>query len=328
MAGWNLKNGLIINYHPDEDILWSLFNRVFSDSSKKRNTYKFCFIKSLLDNLFNGRDVKEGRFYTYTQIFARFAENYWNLVVKYNLRQMRPDGKSCFTRIELILKEAIGNAPCFSCIEFSSLDNTKQAHIIEKVSEECRKYVVGALYKDFEGIIYSFDLKDEGLTLNSYVYEFMLKHKSELEKLNYYAWAKFLEKVNDDNAVIHLLDKLDMATPRRKNLSVYREILRNEFEEDTCFYCGRKLRNNIHVDHFIPWSFVKDDKLWNFVLACPTCNIKKNARLPRVEFVERIQERNKTIRLSGDKLVQNDFNCYTDDLIEKMWHYAKLSGLR
>lgn len=55
MAGWNLKCGSITEYYPNEDRIWSLFNYVFSDSSRKRNTYKFGLIKSLLDNAFNGK---------------------------------------------------------------------------------------------------------------------------------------------------------------------------------------------------------------------------------------------------------------------------------
>lgn len=328
MAGWNLKNGLITNYYPDDDLIWSLFNRVFSDSSPKRNTYKFGFIKSLLDNAFNGIEVREGWFYTYTQLFARFAENYWNLVVKYNLRQMRPDGKSFVSKIESILKEAAGAESILSFLEFSAITESNRLGIIQKVSDECRKYVVGALYSDFNGIIYSFDLKGSGLTLNRCVHEFMLKYKFELEKLNYYAWAKFLERINNDNLIVRVLDKLDSATPRRNDLSLYREILKKEFEDCNCFYCGKKLVNNIHVDHFIPWSFVKDDKLWNFVLACPSCNVKKNNRLPTIESLERIQLRNSIIMNSDNQIIKNDFEAYYPDLLDKMWHYAKLSGLR
>lgn len=105
-------------------------------------------------------------------------------------------------------------------------------------------------------------------------------------------WARFLEQVNDDNALIRVIDKLELATPKREDLSVYREILRREFEEDTCFYCGKKLQKVIHVDHFIPWSFVKDDKIWNFVLSCPTCNEKKNNRVPGKDYLIRIEDRN------------------------------------
>lgn len=53
----------------------------------------------------------------------------------------------------------------------------------------------------------------------------------------------------------------------------------------------------IHVDHFIPWSFIKDDKLWNFVLSCPKCNEAKNDRLPDEMCLERIIQRNSNKRM-------------------------------
>ena len=328
MAGWDLQNGSITEYNVTEDRIWSLFNYVFSPSSRKRNTYKFGLIKALLDNVFNGEQTTDGVYYSYEEIFARFAENYWNLVVKYDLRQMRSDGRSTFSKVEVILKSAVLENEIITNLEFSSLDEKKKKDIIKKVVAECKTCVLGALYDDFDGTIYSFDLKDKGLTLNYCVHEFMLKYKTELEKLNYYAWARFLEQVNDDNALIRVIEKLELATPHREDLSVYREILRKEFEENTCFYCGRKLKNKIHVDHFIPWSFVKDDKIWNFVLACPTCNTKKNNKIPAKDYLIILENRNKKIQRIDNIVVQQEFNGYSDDLLGRMWSYARLSGLK
>lgn len=328
MAGWDLKCGSITEYCLSEDRIWSLFNFLFSDSSRKRNTYKFGLVKSLLDNVFNGQKIEQGIYFTYEELFARFAENYWNLVIKYDLRQMRRDGKSEFSKVETILKAAIKENSILATIEFESIDEERKNQIIKKVTSECKKCVVGALYEDFDGVIYSFDLKEKGLTLNYCIYEFMLKYKFELERLNYYSWARFLEQVNDDNALIRVIDKLELSTPRRADLSVYREILRREFEEDTCFYCGKKLQKKIHVDHFIPWSFVKDDKIWNFVLSCSTCNERKNNRVPGKDFLIRIEERNKKIQLLQNTVIQTEFVGYTDDLLTRMWSYAKLSGIK
>ena len=39
------------------------------------------------------------------------------------------------------------------------------------------------------------------------MYEFVCKHKVAIEKLNYYEWAKFLERANADTVVDHLLSK-------------------------------------------------------------------------------------------------------------------------
>lgn len=196
------------------------------------------------------------------------------------------------------------------------------------MKNECKKYVVGAMYGDFEQNIYSFNLKSETLILSPCFYNFMLKHKMELEKLNYYSWAKFLEEVNKDNELIRVIDKLELATPKRNNLTVYRDILRKEFEENTCFYCGKKLQRIVHVDHFIPWSFVKDDKIWNFVLSCPTCNIKKNNRVPSIRYLKIIEERNNMIQHTSNEVVKNDFMFYTPNVLNSMWKYAKQSGLK
>lgn len=328
MAGWNLKSGEITEYIVTEDKIWSLFNFVFSDGSKKRNTYKYGLIKALLDIVFNGAVVKTGIYYSYRDIFARFAENYWNLVAKYSLKQMRPDGKSIYSKVEKIIREAIQTNNIISILEFEMLDDNIKNKIISKVTAECRNCVIGALYEDFDGIIYSFDIKGSGIIINPCMHEFMLKYKSELERLNYYSWARFLEKVNDDNVLIKVIDKLELATPHRENLAIYREILRHEFEENVCFYCGKKLIKGVHVDHFIPWSFVKDDKLWNFVLSCPTCNEKKNNKLPTRDYIVKIEERNKKMKMSKEIIVQRDFELYTDDLLLRMWKYAKISGLK
>lgn len=119
-----------------------------------------------------------------------------------------------------------------------------------------------------------------------------------------------------------------MATPHRDNLAIYREILKREFEENNCFYCGKKLGKTIHVDHFIPWSFVKDDKMWNFVLACPSCNMRKSNKLPEIDYLINIEERNKKLIKISNAIIQKDFANYNDELIRRMWEYAKLSGLK
>lgn len=84
----------------------------------------------------------------------------------------------------------------------------------------------------------------------------------------------------------------------------------------------------MHVDHFIPWSFVKDNKIWNFVLSCPTCNVKKNNRVPNKDYLIKIENRNKRIQLIQNTVIQTEFVGYTDDLLNRMWSYAKLSGIK
>lgn len=64
------------------------------------------------------------------------------------------------------------------------------------------------------------------------MYEFLCKHKLAIEKMNYYEWARYMEKVNDDSVLDHLLTKIEIST-QRSNLSIYRHILYDEFERNT-----------------------------------------------------------------------------------------------
>lgn len=328
MAGWKLKYGELKDENANESRYWSLFNFVFSNSSKKRNTYKFGLIKSILDNLFNVIETYKGVYISYYGLFGKFTENYWNLVIKYHLHQMRKDTKSEFSRIEIILNEEVRKNVILENLEFESIEIEQKKLIIKRVASECKRCVIGALYEDFDGMLYSFALSDDGIYLSYKAYEFLMKYKIELENLNYYAWAKFLEKINSDEVLIKVIDKLELSTPKRNNLAIYRDILRKEFQECNCFYCGKQLKQAIHVDHLIPWSFVKDDKIWNFVLACPSCNKKKNNRVPEWKYVTWLEKQNKKIQLLDNEIVKIDFKTYSDELLERMWKYAKMSGVK
>ncbi|KIR03966.1 HNH endonuclease [Lachnospiraceae bacterium TWA4] len=330
MSGWNLREGNLTQLGVSDDEYWSLFNYVFSDACKKTNTYKFGLIKSICDQIYDVHDSGTILFLSYEKIFSKFAENYWNLVNKYKLKQMSYNGKSEYSKIEVIIKSAVENYEIPENVGFQSLSSSNRNYITKNVTMECKKYVVGALYNDFEGKLYAFSLKGNGIFLSADSYRFISKYKMEIEKLNYYSWARFLEKVNDDDALIRLLEKLDMATPQRKDLSMYRDILFNEFQESNCFYCGKKLDKTMHVDHFIPWTFVKNDNLWNFVLACPKCNLKKSGNLVSHDYIVKIENRNSVVvdSRSFSPIVQVEFDGYYDGLLDRMWNYAKMSGIR
>lgn len=329
MAGWDKKTGIILSNTVSEDKIWSLFNYVFSNACSKRNTYKFGLIKAISDNLFNCEWTVSGYKLSFNDLFSKFAENYWNLVVKYGLRQMRPDGKSEYSKIEQIFLDIVQKYGVLKELTFSSLTQNDMDWVTRETAKNCKQYVLGALYNDFEGLFYAFDVNHQDyIILNPPVYDFMLRYKPEIEKLNYFAWAKFLETINDESVLIKLLDKLELATPHREDLSIYREILRKEFEENTCFYCGKKLTGVVHVDHFIPWSYVKDDKMWNFVLSCSSCNLKKNNRIPVERFLIKIQNRNSRAKQIQNRIVYEDFKEYNNDRLQRLWKYAQLSGLK
>lgn len=323
VAGWKIKKGTLESLHFNDDDYWEAFNH-FYRNGKKRNTYKFGIVKSILDNLFNFECKESGYFLSFQNLFSKFTENYWNLIVRYNLRQMRKDGKSEFSKIEGLLM----NRKFESFISYELVNDDDKDDIVKTVEKECKTYVLGALYKDLNGCIFGFDLSNGTFYISKKSFSFLFRYKHELETINYFYWAKFLETVNDEKSTENLLSKLELSTPKRSDLSMYKKILTDDFKENKCFYCGKKLRSNIHVDHFIPWSFIKEDKIWNFVLSCSKCNIKKSDSLPQEKNIHRIIIRNEQLRNIQNDIVINDFRLYDSEIIQKMWNCAKMSGYK
>ncbi len=289
-AGFDLKEGYYDNRPLSDDDMWSVFAYLFSSKSVNDTSYKFGFLKSILDNLYN---VDDKLVLSFDKLFSTFAEIYWNLVLKHHILQKNPGKMNRQSALEAVLFEAKERFGILEDIPFESITDEMKLFVCKNVKQKCKQNVVGALYADLGGLFYSFSKAGEWIQINPVMYEFVCKHKIAIEKMNYYEWARFLEKVNSDKLVDHLLSKIDESTLHTRNsLTYYRDILFQEFE-NKCFYCGKPVSvGKVEVDHFIPWSFIKDDNLLNFVLACPECNNKKRDKLAGEVYLDRLEERN------------------------------------
>lgn len=323
MEGYTLAEGQFEKRVLSDDEMWSAFSNVFSSHSRNASSYKFGFLKAIMDNLYN---VDCNLVLTFEQLFGTFTEVYWNLVLKHGIRQQPVSKRSKGTYLEQALNTTAVQYSITANIPFESISDEAKIHVCKIVKNRCKTNVVGALYADTKGWFYSFSKKGEWIQINPQMYEFVCKHKLAIEKLNYYEWARYLEKINDDSVMDHLLTKIDKSS-ERENLSIYRRILFEEFENEKCFYCGKQLSNDgkkVHVDHFVPRAFIKDDKMWNLVLACPTCNLQKKDKLATTIYLDKLLDRNKRILLVNDKA--KDMSNYSARNLREVYRWATMNG--
>ncbi|KGP74268.1 HNH endonuclease [Pontibacillus yanchengensis] len=306
-------------YLTDEDI-WRVLTRLLSNKAKKSATYKFGLVKSIIENLYQVNDQLE---ITYDQLAFSFSKIYWNLVIHHELQQ-GTTGSAVQNNLEEIQQKY--NLP--RDFSFDRLNSRTQLEIIKKVKAVMKTNVFGALYGDTKGLFYAFDHKREYLRLNKPVHIFMMKYQALIVDLVNYHMAKMIEKLNDTPNINYLLEKVE-SIARRGSLKPFERILITYFEQ-TCFYCGKSLhtRNSkTHVDHFIPWSFVQSDQIWNLVLACSQCNTSKNDKIPERSFLNNILERNK-ILVNETQLTENmsELITYQDKKIEMLYDYSIQNG--
>lgn len=324
MAGWDLKEVQVSERIFSEDELWNAVNVVFSNKAKKVSTYKFCFLKSLLDNIFN---VDSNLQLPFSMVFERFTEIYWNLSVRFQLSQMIASKRSNQSYAEKFINECVTRYNLSEATSYEALRDDIKSELCKEVGKYCSSCVIGALCEDLGQKFYGFSKKGKFIRFNPSAYAFLCKYTYMISKLNYFEWVKFLEKINQEESAYALASKLDTSS-KRGNLSFYRNFLLQEMGLKTCFYCHKPLKNGCEVDHFIPWSFVKDDKSWNFVQSCRSCNNIKRDILPAKGYIEQINLRNRIIQEEPRLLVKvgEEWKGYSDKKIILMHESAEFNG--
>lgn len=309
-----------VNNLTDKEI-WGHFNYIFSPKSKNSTTYKFVLIKSLIENLYN---VNENLELSYDVLFTSFSKIYWNLVVHHNLNQINMNAKKA--EVQNILNKIQEKYHIPSTIIFDKLSNEIQLEIIMKIKKKGKLNVMGAIYGDTDSTIYDFDNNRERIRINPSYYSFMQRFQRILTYLTNYHLAYFLEKFNEQGDTTNLLMKVENVSKRSSLNEFY--VLLSTLYNGHCFYCGKELKrkNSVHVDHFIPWSFVQSDQLWNLVLSCSTCNLSKNDKLAIEPFLNALVDRN--AGLSKNKTIYDrfDMRVYTEKKLVELYHYSIDNG--
>jgi 5-methylcytosine-specific restriction endonuclease McrA len=307
-------------YMTDEEI-WRIFTIVLSNKSVKSSTYKFVLIKALIENLYQINDEFE---LTYDQIAFSFAKVYWNLVVHHDLFQHNR-GKNA--KVVTIIKDFQQKHQIPSEFSYDKISDSLQLKMVSQVKAVMKTNVYGALYGDTRGHFYAFDHKREYFRIHPNVQQFMMKYQRLIVNLTNYHLAAMIEELNEVPSINYLLNKVE-SIARRKTLKPFERVLLSHFEK-TCFYCGKKLssaKGNIHVDHFIPWSFVQSDQIWNLVLSCKTCNTSKNDRLPERKYLDIIIDRNEILNKSVDKSSLELMENYKEKKIILLYDYSIKNG--
>lgn len=102
-----------------------------------------------------------------------------------------------------------------------------------------------------------------------------------LRPLIHRQWVAMVARINRDVVEDARLEEF-MFGAERIPLERVRNPLR-ELQDNTCFYCGKKMRGPAEVDHFVPWARYPDNSIENLVVTDPGCNSAKRDFLAAAE---------------------------------------------
>ncbi|OLP15528.1 hypothetical protein BST81_25855 [Leptolyngbya sp. 'hensonii'] len=78
------------------------------------------------------------------------------------------------------------------------------------------------------------------------------------------------------------------------------------------------------LDHYLPWSFIAHDQLWNLVPTTPEINSAKSNNLPPSQFLAKFVEAQHTgLLICHEKMAKNAWNQTIENYIEGLNIYTQ-----
>lgn len=133
--------------------------------------------------------------------------------------------------------------------------------------------------------LYRIDLNNKYIVINPVWRDYLFENQKILFDFAYWNLLKYLQNRNPN--VPNISSKL-IKPNIRNSLSRQRKfwkIVLYEVKTFKCIYTSKNLtlETTFDIDHFIPWSFVSHDQMWNLLPADSSINSSKSNKLPSIE---------------------------------------------
>jgi hypothetical protein len=132
-------------------------------------------------------------------------------------------------------------------------------------------------------------------------------------------WLNYMQQRNP--SIPNVVNKLFIPQQRDsliKQTQYWNTIL--EHQEIECIYSQVKLdKNDISLDHYLPWSFVAHDQLWNLIPTTKSVNSSKSNSLPSAQyFHDFVQLQHLGLSVSYQKISKNQWLKYIESFLSEL----------
>ena len=283
------------------------------EEMKNSNTYKTAWGRGIIECVYLKEYEISGESVVVNQsdIANKMIKYYWNQTFFFGLDQGH--NPVILQRVYDMIdryKEAVSTYPVpWDQIEPYFLKDKKFYNkIINAILSNAKTNVCPRFKVVKDGVldIYDIDNKNKLLIFKNEDVLVLQKYAFVLNKLLNYKWAQLLERYNLAPKISSKVNAAGESKIKRQSLQKYKKALLQFYHntEIRDFYTGEVLeKNNIHIDHVIPWSFVYSDEIWNLVVTSANNNLVKSNRPPTEEEISRLKKRNIAL---ADKLKEDE----------------------
>jgi hypothetical protein len=277
----------------------SHFNKVFSNTT---NSYKYYWWLAIIE-LCLENDLKT---ISFDEITLKVISKLWYPVNYYKLSFGIIDQCSRYIKEIKFTYNLDDNINEIDLYLF--LLKNKDSELLKKISKELTKYVpyrfIRPWYSELirgvkdaevnskilnlqnESSPYKIDLHSKSIIINTDCFYWIKTNFILIESFTYFEIIKYLEKKNPN--VTNLSVKLTKPLTRdltQATKSWKKFIVKKPFETDIFEKIPLTSIDQLSIDHFLPWSFVAHDLIWNLHPVNKNINSSKNNFLPSLNYL-------------------------------------------
>lgn len=276
------------------DIDLGALTSIFDDVA---TSYKFLFFKGLLNQLKNNEFKAEPiklqdvmidmiSFAWYPSTFFKISLGNRDQIVKILTKvQIPKTSKNNFSSLRDNIKKQISSLEIPDILKHVPYRLLTSFYIEElrNIGDPQRNkalYEISIKTFDTKRPLYKF-LDDTEILIHPKWLEYLKHNIALVEAWFSWNWLQYLQKNNSN--VPNLSEKISPIInrkPIKKQIEFWNHIIKNF--DVKCIYTNKKITlNNFELDHYLPWSFVAHDKLWNLIPVIKDANRDKSDRLPQ-----------------------------------------------
>lgn len=191
------------------------------------------------------------------------------------------------------------------------------------VDAKINQILVSLAYDNFELTkpIYCFDsqkLKNcTAIVLHQDWVEYIADNYSIIRGWVSWKWLCYMQKCNPSvPAVANKLFPPQQRESLTNQTKFWKLVL--EHTKARCIYSNLILNtDNLSLDHYLPWSFVAHDQLWNLIPTIPSVNSSKSNNIPSVDkyFMKFVGLQHVGLTISYEHLSERQWNKYIESYL-------------
>lgn len=162
-----------------------------------------------------------------------------------------------------------------------------------------------------------YKINDDEITIYPEWMYYFSNHYSTVEGWSFWHWINYLQDKNPNSiGLVNKLQKPSIRSSLSHQTIYWKTVL--EHQELTCIFSQKPIiETDLSLDHFLPWSFIGHDQLWNLIPISKSVNSSKSDNIPSMDkYLDKfIELQIQGLQISSQNMTESKWKNQAEDFV-------------